>query len=312
MDRIFDWIESASVICVFRHQNPDADALGSQWGLVTWLKETYPNKSIFAMGAHRGSTPALFGSYEEVSSKQVEASLAIILDTANADRIDDERFKIAAKRIKIDHHPFVEVYADEEYIDEHAASTSELVTQLIHSKQTHALSPQAARYLYMGILADTLRFSTKNTRSQTLEAAAFLVKSELNLSEINDDLFALDDNEFAFANHIRTHATFLECGIVYITLSQEDLKHLNISQALAKEKVNELGLIRKTQIWAMFIQQESGEYNGSLRSRHVVVNDIARRYHGGGHKLAAAVKGLGLANIEELLKELQQRLSEVQ
>lgn len=310
MNIIHAWIQEADVICVFRHQNPDADALGSQWGLVSWLQEEYPDKKIYAMGAHRGSSPELFGTYTEVKDEVVASSLAIILDTANKERIDDERYQRADKRIKIDHHPYVETYADYEFIDEHAASTSELVTELIQMHQKKALKSESARYLYMGILADTLRFSTRSTRSKTLEAAAFLVKSHLNLGEINDDLFALDQNEFEFANYIRSHAIFDMKGIVYIVLTQADLASLNISQALAKEKVNELGLIRSTQVWAMFIEQEPNIYNGSLRSRHKTINDIARRYHGGGHKLAAAVKGLDLKQIEQVISEIKQRILE--
>ena len=37
MKIILDKIENASTICVFRHQSPDPDALGSQFGLVNWI-----------------------------------------------------------------------------------------------------------------------------------------------------------------------------------------------------------------------------------------------------------------------------------
>jgi nanoRNase/pAp phosphatase (c-di-AMP/oligoRNAs hydrolase) len=74
-----------------------------------------------------------------------------------------------------------------------------------------------------------------------------------------------------------------------------------------------LGQVRSFQVWAMFIQQkEDGEihYNGSLRSRRVIVNDIANKYGGGGHKLAAAVKKLDDVAIEHLLEDLRQRIKE--
>lgn len=311
MKPILNWIEEANTICVFRHQNPDADALGSQFGLVTWLQQRYPDKSIHAMGFHRGTSPELFGEYQTVTDEEVKTSLAIILDTANASRIDDDRYLMAQKRIKIDHHPFVEVYADYEWIDEHAASTSELVTEFIHSVQSEALPKKTARYLYMGIIADTLRFSTRNTRSKTLEQAAFLVQSHLDLAEINDDLFALDQEEYALTTFMRSSAVFEPNGLAYLVLHQDDLKRLGVSQGKAKEKVVELGLMRSVKIWALFIEQEDlNTYNGSLRSRHLTINDVAKNYNGGGHKLAAAVKGCKLEDIPSVLSDLRDRLKE--
>lgn len=311
MKIILDKIEKSDFICVFRHQSPDPDALGSQFGLVNWIKETYPNKQVFAMGFHRGQSANLFGEYETVSDEIVKQSLSIILDTANKARVDDDRFELAYDSIKIDHHPFTDQYAHYEYIDETAASTSELICRLIRTKSEQTLSTQTATYLYMGILTDTLRFSTQSTSASTLHNAAFLVNSHLNLSRINDDLFGMETNEFLFSNYIRHHAIIEEDGLVYIKLDRNTLKRLNISAGQAKEKVNELGLVRSFKIWALFIEQEedgSIHYNGSLRSRDLTVNDIARKYNGGGHRLAAAVKMLDDTLLESLINDLRLRI----
>ena len=308
MKIILDKIEAANTICVFRHQSPDPDALGSQFGLVSWIKETYPEKQVFAMGWHRGQSANLFGDYETVSDEVIRSSLAIILDTANRARIDDDRFALALDSIKIDHHPFTDQYAHYEYIDDSAASTSELICQLIRTKSEKALSTQTATYLYMGILTDTLRFSTQSTSASTLHCAAFLVNSHLNLSKINDDLFGMETNEFLFSNYIRHHAVIEEEGLVYIKLDRETLKRLNVTSGQAKEKVNELGLVRSFKIWALFIEQEEDgliHYNGSLRSRCLTVNDIAKKYNGGGHRLAAAVKQLDDVKLESCINDLR-------
>ncbi len=311
MKIILDKIEAANTICVFRHQSPDPDALGSQFGLVNWIKETYPEKQVFAMGWHRGQSANLFGDYETVSDEVVRNSLAIILDTANKARVDDDRFALAYDSIKIDHHPFTDQYAHYEYIDDSAASTSELICQLIRTKSDKVLSTVTATYLYMGILTDTLRFSTQSTSASTLHCAAFLVNSHLNLSKINDDLFGMETNEFLFSNYIRHHAVIEDEGLVYIKLDRETLKQLNVTPGQAKEKVNELGLVRSFKIWALFIEQEeegSVHYNGSLRSRGLTVNDIAKKYNGGGHRLAAAVKQLDEVKLESCINDLRLRI----
>ena len=188
-----------------------------------------------------------------------------------------------------------------EFIDDTAASTSELVCRLIQQKSRETLSQTTARYLYMGILTDTLRFSTSNTSASTLHCAAFLVNSDLNLSQINDDLFGMERIEFDLTNYIRTHAMIEECGLVYIKLDRKTLEALRVTPGLAKERVNELGLVRSFEIWALLIEQEEDglvKYNGSLRSRRLSVNDIAQKYNGGGHRLAAAVKHLNDEQVE--------------
>ena len=37
-------------IAIFRHIMPDFDALGSQFGLATWIKDNFPNKEVKVLG----------------------------------------------------------------------------------------------------------------------------------------------------------------------------------------------------------------------------------------------------------------------
>lgn len=54
-------------IVVFRHQMPDFDALGTQLGLATWLKDNFPNKTIHVVGEnHVTFTPRLYPYMDEV------------------------------------------------------------------------------------------------------------------------------------------------------------------------------------------------------------------------------------------------------
>jgi acetate kinase/phosphoesterase RecJ-like protein len=307
-----NWLEEAQTICVFRHQIPDPDALGSQWGLITWLKETYPHKNIYAMGKHVGVKPELFETPDDVEDSIIEDSLAIILDTANAARIDDQRFIKAKRIVKIDHHPMPDHYAQLEIVHEEAASTSEIIACLLKSfSHDTILSTKTAQYLYMGIISDTIRFSTTNTTSNTLKMAAYLAESHLDLPLINEELFALSMIEYNFINYIRAHATIENCGLVTLFLKLDTLKELGLTANQAKERVNELGNVREFEIWGLFIENNdhgTSRFNGSLRSRHVTINDIAAHYGGGGHKHAAAVKSVDEVTSQQLLIELRARI----
>jgi acetate kinase/phosphoesterase RecJ-like protein len=310
MSRFYELIHQFDTIAVFRHQHPDPDALGSQLGLVTWLRSRFPQKRVFAVGQHKGPKPHLFQPADPIDEETLSNALVIVLDTANAARIDDQRYTLGKTILKIDHHPLGESYGTDEWIDETAASTSEIIASLIQGVMMDApMDPAAARYLYMGILTDSLNFSTANTTARTLHAAAYLAQSGLDLPQINQDLYLMDAKEYTFINWLRQTAC-VEEGILYAIITVEDLQRLDIKPGIAKEHINVLGQVKDYEIWAMFIEQEEeGKmiFNGSIRSRSATVNDIAKNYNGGGHRLAAAVKKLDRAGITQVISDLKER-----
>lgn len=311
MSLFYELIQRYDLITVFRHQNPDPDALGSQWGLVSWLKETFPNKRILALGHHLGVKPQLFETADEVDDATVAASFAIILDTSNAARIDDQRYKTAKMSLKIDHHPLGEAYATHQIVNESASSTSEIVAGLIREVMLEEpISFKAARYLYMGILTDSLNFSTANVTPVTLKNAAYLAQSHLDLPQINQDLYLIDENEFRFVTQLRS-SSVVDGSLIYAIVTKTMTDACGITPNMAKEHVNDLGSVKEYEIWILFVQQDAPNthlYNGSIRSRSLTVNDIAIRYNGGGHRLAAAVKNLTLEDIQSVIRDLKGRI----
>ena len=49
-NRILQLIEEYDTITIFRHQRPDCDASGSQFGLKQWINDNYPEKKVYALG----------------------------------------------------------------------------------------------------------------------------------------------------------------------------------------------------------------------------------------------------------------------
>ena len=89
-------------ICVFRHLMPDYDALGSQMGLVTWLKDNFPNKEIHYVGDnHVTFTPRLFPEMEDLPESWFkEPFLAFILDVGNEKELLIQDLKKPNSRLK--------------------------------------------------------------------------------------------------------------------------------------------------------------------------------------------------------------------
>ena len=101
--RVLSAIKRYDRIAIFRHIIPDYDALGSQYGLATWIKDNFPNKDVKVLGDnHVTLTPRLFPPMDELSQDWFkEPFLAIILDVGNTSRIADQRWKKAKFKMLI-------------------------------------------------------------------------------------------------------------------------------------------------------------------------------------------------------------------
>lgn len=309
MKSIFqETLEQFNIVTIFRHENPDMDALGSQLGLGNWINENYPDKQVFLCGYD-------FGRHQELSSKDpvsleiIENSLAIILDTANSARVDDERFKLAKKTMRIDHHPYVERFADVEIIVVEDAATCQLLGELFIEIGLETISLKTAEYLYQGILTDTLCFRTNNTTPKTLSIASQIASRGINISKINQKVFDIDIDTFNYISLLRNKVK-TRGGVAYAIITQNDLQPFTISINQAREYVSELGNVKDYLVWCIFTQDEENPnvYKGSLRSKDIAINDIASRYNGGGHKNACGVKNLTIEQVKQLIKDLEEML----
>ena len=66
--RILSAIKRYNRIAIFRHIMPDFDALGTQLGLATWIKDNFPEKDVKVFGDnHVTFTPRLYPEMDTVS-----------------------------------------------------------------------------------------------------------------------------------------------------------------------------------------------------------------------------------------------------
>ncbi len=305
---ILSLIESHSIITIFRHGHPDHDALGSQFGLKQWLQDNYPDKQILCLGNEKMNTD-LYPESDCVSDEVIENSLAIVVDTAGLNRVDDERFLKAKKKIRIDHHPQHDEGYDLEFVKSEAGSCSEILTECM-LQWDKEISDQTADYLIRGIIADTLGFRTTNTTADSLRMASVLAAKNVDLPEINRQVFDTSRRRYELSTEFRKRAVIEKCGLIYLVLSKEDCSQLEISSTTAKELVTSFGGVKDFEIWAVFAQNEDGAYEGSLRSRKIIINDVVSLFGGGGHKNACGIKGLTRNLVYQLIEKLIERLSD--
>lgn len=290
-------------VTIFRHQIADHDAMGAQFGLKEYIQTAYPYKNVYAIGNSVGSCAKLYPSVDEVSDEIIADSIAIVLDSADRNRVDDIRFLKAKEIVKIDHHIVVDEYANHTYVDTNAAATCEILTFLF-KEESGFISSLCAKYLYYGLIADSLSFTTSNTSSKTLLAGSILVDCGVNVSDVRRETSGMSANEFYYMNEIRSNVKV--CGkVAYAIMKEETYKKYGLTYTQAKEKVFALADVDEFEIWCLF-SEENDYFNGSLRSKKVAINSVANKYQGGGHKNACGVKRLTLDTIEALVHDLNE------
>jgi len=126
VNKILQAIDAHDKIALFRHEYPDMDAIGSQLGFKTIIETQYPKKDVRAFGGMSEAASHFVNDMDHAQDDWFDGALAIILDTSNAARVDDQRYQLASASIRIDHHVPVEHFCDIEYIDEKATATCEL------------------------------------------------------------------------------------------------------------------------------------------------------------------------------------------
>lgn len=308
---IISKIEAYDNIAIYRHVNPDFDAFGSQLGMYDLIKTTYPNKKVYVCGDFSSDLVEKYTA--EINNQPIDYHqdvLAIILDTANQERIDDENYRKCKEIIKIDHHIVVDSFGNINYEDSSASSASQLVARLYKDNDNLKLSKDGAAALYLGIIGDTSRFLYRNTDERTFDVCSALVKTGIDIVEIYNRIYLRSASELAVNKFILNNYQYQD-GIAYYILKDEDLKMLNISREKGSNFVNLLSGIEEFKVWMAITQNVvDNNWRVSIRSRDVAVNEVAAKYNGGGHMLASGAKLSDLSELSNLLNDLKERIDE--
>ena len=302
---LFDAIKKYEHIVIYRHINPDLDAYGSQFGLKAMIEDTFKEKKVYVAGEdHLEQLSKLNIRHFEKKPDSLKGYLAIVLDTANRQRIDGSLDQ-ADFIVKVDHHIVVDSYGQLNIEFPHASSTCEVVTDFYdHFKDILSLGLEAATCLYTGIVSDTNRFMYDSVSQKTFAMVQRLIETGICITDIYDRIYLEHETQLEVKKTI--YQSYKKSGqVAYYILLDEDLKRLHISRQTGSECVNLLSNIMEFDVWFAVTEDiEKHQYRVSLRSRNVAVNEIAMKYRGGGHRLASGATLLSLDELPLLLKDL--------
>ncbi len=307
---IYRKIKKYDTIVIARHIGADPDALSSQIALRDIILNTFPKKKVYAVGTPASAFKYL-GMLDRFDEEMYQNSLLICLDVPDAGRVDGVDVRLFKDSIKIDHHPFVEKYCELEWIDDTASSACQLVMELVFNTKLK-LTKSAAEKLYIGLVSDTNRFLFYYTTPKTFDLVSKLIKvTKIDFTSLYEPLYLRPIKEVKFQGFLISQLKITENGFGYAIVTDEMLKEYEVDAATAGNMVNKFNYIEGVLSWAVFsVDTKNDNIRGSIRSRGPIINEVAAKFGGGGHKFASGVRLKTLEDVEEMVKSLDEACKE--
>ena len=307
-------IDSRTILLT-THKDPDGDGLGAATALYHALcqlgkdvrliiNDPVPRRYSFLCGIE--ASEVYNADLHDVAISHADS--IVLLDAATARRTGRmQRVLLSAsgRRVVIDHHPARE-WGDVKLVDTKAASTCELVEQIVVALEVE-LTPQIAEALYTGMVYDTQCFMTPNTTSIAHKLAAQMLTAGASLERVHDALFGSWPQgrlglQSRFLSGLKSDTSGrMSWGII----RQKDLHEYQVDPSVLDGFVNMALSTAGTELAILFIEGKAGEVGLSFRGRGgVVVNTLAESFGGGGHRRAAGASIKG--DIEIIVGEVLQ------
>ena len=296
---------------VLSHVRPDGDALGSQLALGLSLKQLGKDVRIWNEDGMLEKYSFLPNAelLTKPSAEPEDVDVAIALDTAIQNRLGTTvaAIKSAKLWINIDHHPSNPGYGDIVHIDPKSPATGQILFELIKNQKL-PIDAAIAENLYVAISTDTGSFQYPNTTARTLEIAAELVRTGVDVGRVS---------QLTYENYPRRRIELLrellgtmrfdaKDRVASFSLSLTTAKKLGVLPEDNEGLIDHLRAIRGVIAAVFFEELIDDKVRVSMRSKSEKVNvcAICEKFGGGGHVLAAGARVRGsLAEVEKKVLE---------
>lgn len=299
------------------HVDPEADAIGSQLALASLVKRLGKEPIIIDQDPPPISCDFMPGInsivlYKDLNRKVLkDTDCALVADCPTLERAGKVAGLVTKDMeiINIDHHVSNSYFGHVNWVDQKGAATGEMIFE-IYKRLGLKLTKDEAVNIYSAILIDTGSFRFPNTTANTHIVAAELIKNGLDTNFIFERLFEMKTYD---VTHLlgRSLATLKRTGdgkIVWMWITREMMGKTGAQLKDAENFIGFARAIRGSKVALLFKESDKkGLIKVSIRGKDGVdVNNIARKFGGGGHVAAAG------CSIKASRREAERRvLSEV-
>ncbi len=282
-------LQQAKDILLVAHISPDSDAIGSALGMAHALGILGKSVTPSCADAIRDRFDVLPGHTEVVTLASGAFDLVVALDCGDELRLGSIWTDLPDPKpflINIDHHISNTRFGQINWVDPSAASTAEMVLQIIGQLGV-PLNRDIATCLLYGIVGDTLGFRTPNTTSRQLQYVERCMEAGASLYESIEQQFNRRSRALVCLWGKALNAMKIKDRIAYTAISKAmrdacgmGIADLNLSSFLVS--LNEVDRA------AVLVEKDDGRVEISLRAkRGYNVSSAAVTLGGGGHPLAA-------------------------
>ncbi len=330
MQEVINKILAAESVAVLAHDREDADAAGSSFAMRLALLQLGKKAECYFSDTLEQHLEFMDKDYRVFSGDEVPVyDLCLCLDCGDLKRIGKRSaiFEAAGTTASIDHHRTNTLFADANYVDEAAPATGEILYELF-CRIGVEITTDIARSLYTAISADTGSFKYSNVRPRTMEIASELLKKGFDHAEIARNLYDTEPLELLrFKGYVMNSIEQYSDGrLTVIAISDRLLRDYGISEKDTGDIVNIARSAKGCEIAVSLREVKEVIYPGdipdtmeistikvSFRSNgKYIVSDLAAKFGGGGHSMAAgaSVKNLSLDEAKaEVIKICEEALN---
>jgi len=299
---IISQLKSAGKILLTTHVNPDGDGIGSEIAMYHFLLKMNIISEIINSSAF--PEEYAFLDPEKVIQQYIperdfeqlkEFDLIFIFDVGGITRtgiLGDDLAKLEIPSICIDHHPENHIVCDYKVVDDKAPATTCLVYELIKEIGTEYIDKQIAEAVYVGLMTDTGSFRFENANKYAFRVASELLEYDIKPNDIFKHVYeSYSRQRMALLGTALQTVHYENDGkLAWFTISQDDLKKAGVQLDEIGGYTDFIRSIKGVEVSVMFLEIDPNKIRVSFRSKgKVVVNQIARKFGGGGHFYAAGL-----------------------
>ena len=327
LKRFYSFLDKYDNFILTGHENPDGDAIGSEYALCRHIRNCGKNARILTAEIlpEKYSFIDIDNIIEVITDEnEIPENLTdyalIILDT-NTPYNTGMIYSYLRDKIKdifiIDHHESPEedeLIKDYNCIETDASSSCEIIYKIINnSKINNDITFDMAQAMFAGIVYDTGSFIYPKTTELTLLIASNLVKSGLKPNYIYSNMYESSSlSSLKLQSKVFSDITFHHNNRTAVQImTKEMLKKFNASYEDGDSIINIPLKSKDIKISVFFKENKKGVLRCSLRSKNNLdVASIARSFGGGGHTTAAGFKCNEPLEIiiKKVLKEIKKLL----
>lgn len=285
------------------HIRPDGDALGSTIALGDSLREI--GKQVILVNEEPVPGNLWFLDKDEIIrlSSEIDSvadkTVFIAVDTATYQRLGKNTQHLREQCvlcINIDHHVTNEKYGDLNLVSPGRPATGAILYDLLLEADL-PITPAARDAMYVAISTDTGSFQYKGTTAKTMEIAADLIRRGVDVADLNQKMYdELPWSKIVLTRTVLDHLNRTADGkVAYAYLTNEAKEELGTKPEDTEGMIDYLRSIKGVKV-AAFIEEISQDpknrIRASLRSKDARINvsEIACRFGGGGHPMAAGLR----------------------